>query len=269
MSKVEVLISAMHLNDDSILEQTNIKTNGVLVNQCNVEAYKEIIFKGSKVKILSTLERGLSKSRNKAIELSENEVCLLCDDDIQLYSEYENLILKAYREIPDADIIAFKLLYPGKTYGNKIKRINFFNATKVSSVEITFKRKKVLSSQIKFNEFFGSGSTYSLGEENLFLFQCLQKKLKIYYVPVEIGKLLEGKDSQWFKGFNEKYFFDKGAWLACCFPYLKYFLVFYVVLRFRKESEIPLLHVAKCLWSGISSFKTKVSFKERLLKVSK
>jgi glycosyltransferase involved in cell wall biosynthesis len=262
MQKVEVLISAMNLSDTSIIESTNIQSDSVLINQCDFDDYKEVSYKSSTVKYLSTTERGLSNSRNKAIELASGDICLLCDDDEYLYKDYEDIILKAYAEMPDADLIAFKFLYPQKTYSNSVKKIGFINASTISSVELTFKRKIIIDSKVRFNTYFGSGSIYSAGEENMFLYDCLRKGLKIYYVPVEIGKLIEGDESRWFKGFNEKYFFDKGAWLAACFPKLKYILIFYVVLRFRKLSEINLGLTLKHLWIGMNAYKNKLSYME-------
>ena len=259
--KVEVLISAMHLYDNSIIKNTNIQSDVVLINQCDIDEYKEVTYENSTVKYLSTTERGLSKSRNNALELATGDICLICDDDENLHDNYEKLILKAYSEIPDADIITFRFKYPGKKYDNSIKRIGYLNASTISSIEITFKRKKIIESKIRFNESFGAGSVYALGEENLFLFDCLEKGLKIYYIPVEIGSVKQEK-STWFNGFNQKYFFDKGAWLDECFPRLKYFLMFYIIFRFRKLSELNVFRTFKCLWQGMNANKNKLSFKQ-------
>lgn len=259
---VEVLISAMNLSDISILDRTNIQTDAVLINQCDVDDYKTLKLETAELKFFSTTERGLSNSRNKAIKLATGDICLLCDDDEFLYKDYEDVILKAYSEMPDADLIAFKFLYPQKTYSNSIKKIGYINASTISSVELTFKREKIIDSKISFNNYFGSGAIYSSGEENKFLYDCLSKGLKIYYVPVAIGKLVEGKESMWFTGFNEKYFFNKGAWLSACFPTLKYVLIFYVSFRFRKLSELNSLSTFKFLWHGMKAYKNKLSYME-------
>lgn len=259
---VEVLISAMHLSDFSIINSTNIQTDAVVINQCDVTDYKVLQLQSSTVKLISTTERGLSNSRNKAIELATGNICLICDDDEYLYEDYGILISNTYAKIPDADVIAFKFLYPQKTYSNSIKKIGFLNASTISSVELSFRREKIIDSKIRFNKYFGSGSVYSAGEENMFLYDCLRKGLKIYYVPIEIGKLVEGEESMWFKGFNEKYFFDKGAWLSACFPKLKYVLIFYVTFRFRKLSELNNLLTFKFLWNGMRAYKNKLSFKD-------
>jgi len=260
MLTVEVLISAMYLDDIEIVNRTNIQTDAVVINQCNIDEYKEFSHKTSTVKLFSSTDRGLSKSRNKAIELATGDICLFCDDDEYLYNGYKDIILKAYSELPNADIIVFKFLYPGKKYGISIKKIGFLNSSSISSVELSFKRKSIVDSQIKFNHNFGSGSIYSAGEENMFIYDCLNKGLQIYYYPLEIGKLLDGEGSKWFRGFNEKYFFDKGAWLAACFPKLKYIIVFYALYRFRKLSEMNYILTFKYLWKGLNLYKRKLSY---------
>jgi glycosyltransferase involved in cell wall biosynthesis len=262
MRKIEVLISAMNLTNISIIDSTNVQSDAVLINQCDSDDYKEVSHKSSTVKYFSTTEKGLSKSRNKALELAIQDICLICDDDEYLYENYKDIITKAYDDLPDADIIAFKFNYPGKDYGNSVKKIGYLNVSTISSVELTFKRKIIIDSKVRFNISFGSGSVYSAGEENMFLFDCLGKGLKIYYVPVEIGKLIVGNGSSWFKGFNEKYFFDKGAWLSACFPKLKFLLIFYVAFRFRKLSELNNTSTFKFLWCGMKAYKNKLSYTE-------
>lgn len=262
MNSVEVLVSAMNLSDISIISKTNISTNSVLINQCDREDFQIVDIENLKIKYFSTKERGLSNSRNKAIELATGDICLICDDDEFLYDDYEKTIIKAYSDLPDADIIVFKFNYPHKKYSNKIKKINYLNVSTISSVEISFKRERIYNLDIRFDKYFGSGAIYSSGEENKFLYDCLNKGLKIYYVPLEIGKLIEGGNSLWFSGFNQKYFFNKGAWLSACFPSFKYILVFYVVLRFRKLSELDILTTSSFLFKGIKAFKEKKSYEE-------
>lgn len=54
-------------------------------------------------------DKGLTKSRNYAIKHSEADVCLLCDDDEVFSRNYEEGILTAYRDLPEADVIIFNI----------------------------------------------------------------------------------------------------------------------------------------------------------------
>ena len=82
---------------------------------------------------------------------------------------------------------------------------------KVTSFEIAFKRESIKEKGIYFDENFGTGSSkYKMGEENIFLYDCLKKGLEITYIPEYILEVVD-EESTWFEGFTDKYFFDKGA----------------------------------------------------------
>ena len=57
MSKVEVLMSIMSPNGIEIVERTNIKSNAVVVNQCNYEEKQNIIVNGCNVNYINTTDR--------------------------------------------------------------------------------------------------------------------------------------------------------------------------------------------------------------------
>jgi len=68
MSKVEVLMSIMSQNAEEIIKRTNIKSSAVVVNQCDRNDRKNIIINDNNVDYIKTTDRGLSKSRNLAIQ---------------------------------------------------------------------------------------------------------------------------------------------------------------------------------------------------------
>ncbi len=208
--KVEVLISAMYQADLSLLKKTCVTTDGLIINQCNENAVQKEEQGGRNYRMISTVERGLSRSRNLALKNAQGNYCLLCDDDELLYEGYEEKIVNAYKMYPDADIICFKVLFEGKQYKNKAYKIGYLRALRVSSVQITFKLKSIKSKNIRFDVDFGSGTKMGSGEENIFMYDCLKKGLKAYYVPIIIGEAMQF-ESNWFKGFTEEYFFNRGA----------------------------------------------------------
>jgi len=208
--KLEVLISCMNQIDDSIIYRTNISSDVLVINQCNENSVKEFIYKDSfNAKIINTTDRGLSNSRNLAINNAKGDICLFCDDDEFLSNDYHNIIIDTFNKYPIYDVIAFSFTYPNKRFPQKVKKINYLTSLKISSIQIAIRRKSIISKRIIFNPNYGSGSGNGAGEENLFLYDCLRAKLKILYVPINIGIIGESK-SQWFKGFNQKYFEDRG-----------------------------------------------------------
>ncbi len=102
------------------------------------------------------------------------------------------------------------------------------------SVCITFRLKSIQKANIFFNVLFGSGSIYESGEESLWLREARKKGLKVYLYPAVIASVDYSK-STWFRGYNEKFFYDKGAFLAAAYPFLKRVFKYYYVIRLRKK----------------------------------
>lgn len=212
---ISVLISCMRQKDTDIILRSNVRTDAVVVNQCDTDHTYESAFttadsKECKLKFINTTERGLSRSRNMAIYNADNDICLIMDDDEVLADNYAETIGRAYDTYPEADIIIFKLDNSDKKYGNTPKRLGFLGALKVASWQISFKRKSIADNNIKFDIEMGSGTGHGAGEENAFLYSCLRKGLKIQYVPEVITSLNRGSESQWFKGFTPRFFLERG-----------------------------------------------------------
>lgn len=236
---ISVLISCMHQKDTSIISRSNVRTNAVVINQCDRESTEKTIFtdaNGQKhqLRFICTKERGLAKSRNKAIDNSEDDICLIMDDDETLYDNYESIITNSFQEYNDVDIIAFNVdRNKAKKYAKSPHNVGFLRALKISSVEICFRRKSINDNNIRFDIEMGSGTGHGAGEENAFLYECLRKGLKIKYVPQKIATLSTASDSQWFNGFTEKYFLQRGwateRYMGKCIATL--YAVYYIVCK--------------------------------------
>lgn len=206
----------MHLKDESYIDGLNITGNAVIINQCDEISEEEIVrenLKGEnqKVTYICTKDRGLSKSRNLAIDKADADICILCDNDVVYEADYEEKILSAFEKYTDADIIVFYIKRKEKPVPNfdAEKRMGYLSVLKIFSPEIAFRRESI--KDIRFNEDFGAGSNkYIMGEENIFLYDALKKKKKIYYVPVQIAELKE-VESTWFAGYDERFFISRGA----------------------------------------------------------
>lgn len=207
---IELLISCMYQNDISIVTEDKLQCDVLVINQCNKDDYSESMVNGYRVRMISTRERGLSVSRNMAINNSQADICLICDDDEVLMPDCAKNILQAFERHPKADIITFALRYGEKKFANIEKEVKYVEAMKTSSLQIAFRRKKIQKHRLSFNIKMGSGTGNGGGEEIKFLFDCLKAGLVIWYVPIIIASIQDGSKSQWFKGFTRQYFFNKG-----------------------------------------------------------
>lgn len=249
----EVLISCMFHDDFRIIEDSNLRNVPTLViNQTNCEKDNWEVDQEIHRR-LDTNTRGLSVSRNLAIENAKGDICLLGDDDEHFFDGFEKLVLETYKCHLDADIICFRLEYPDRNLRLVEKKINYISALKIFSCQVSFKRKSIIDAGIKFDTNFGSGTPNGSGEENIFLYECLKKGLSIIYIPVNIG-IITPSESKWFKGFNSQLFINQGKKakrLMGCFCGTLYCVYFAIAKYNRYKNNVSFINALKYMFKGI------------------
>lgn len=207
---LEVLMSCMHQSDDTLVRNSQLNGNVLMINQCDHEDYVEYRTVSGTVRMFSTKDRGLTRSRNMAIANARGDICLVCDDDEVFVPDYENAILTAYHDHPEADIIIFKMANRAPSFPDQPMRLRFPKTMKVSSWQISFRRERLRESGVRFDELLGAGTGNGAEEELKFLLDSERAGLVIYYVPVVIASVAQ-EASTWFSGFNETFFENRGA----------------------------------------------------------
>lgn len=259
--KIDVLVSTMNQSSKKkLLKEMNLNNGVVIINQVTkkISLDKDCINK--KIYFSNVNDKGLSKSRNMAIQKSQADICVIADDDMWYENRYEKTILNAYNKYPDADIIAFKVERENKKFRAKIKkekRVKWLGSMKLSSVQITFKRKSILNKKIIFDERFGAGSIYFFGEENIFLFDCLKQKLIIYYVPIKIATLRDTDFSTWDKSNSpERYKIQGKIFYRMSTLFFWLFIIqFAIRKRKRYEKDMTTKEVLKAMFQGAKELK--------------
>lgn len=228
-------MSCMHQDDDSLVRSSCITGDVLVINQCDRNAEAVYSTPQGTARMISTTERGLTKSRNLAIANSKADICLLCDDDEKFLPDYERTILQAYQDFPQADVLAFKILDQPKTLPDRILRLRFPKLLNVSSWQISFRRESLLKNGVRFDELLGAGSGNGAEEELKFLLDCQRAGLKIWYIPTAIASVGQG-DSTWFHGFDQEFFYNRGATTRYILgaPLAFAYGVFYVIKKFPK-----------------------------------
>ena len=257
--KIEHIISTMHRTEFSFLEQMNLHLDGIVVNQgCEEDLDSYQTKNGSRYQIYSTLERGLSRSRNMLIEKSvDADICIIADDDVEYRDNYETTVHDAYKRHPDADIIVFCFSHE-KDRDTRVQytrdiRIHMWNISKAASVEITFKRDAVVKAGLHFNDRIGLGATYPSGEENAFLADALRAGLKIYHVPKTTCFAVEEHALQTQNEDEvENYLVNKGAAFHCAYKnwFFLYALGFILLKKKTLFQNIGIWQAWKCMRRG-------------------
>ncbi len=115
---LQVLVATQNLKRDKqveeLLQNMNMKSNYLLVNQ-STESQIDHPF------VITKNEKGLSKSRNLAIQHSNAEILLLADDDLVYQSDYVETIVKYHNKYKEADILCFYV--ESKNKNRKTKRL--------------------------------------------------------------------------------------------------------------------------------------------------
>ena len=232
----EVLLSAMYLDDESYIDTLNIHTDCVVINQCDRLCERDSS-RGTgdgamKVSYTETTERGLSKSRNMALGKASGDICILCDNDVEYVKDYDGIINRAFDTYKDADLIVFFIKRPerGRPVFDRPKRMGYLSVLKIFSPEIAFRRRSITG--IGFDERFGAGAKYFMGEENLFLYECLKRRKKIMYVP-EMIACVRPQESTWFRGYDREFFVSRGANYAAMSRMFSVILILQFAIRKR------------------------------------
>lgn len=251
--RFEILLSGMYQDDDSIFSKSNIKTNALMINQCDVNEIHQYEQNGKQLRTISTTDRGLSRSRNLAIENAIGDYCLLSDDDEYFVEDLEKKVLTAYEFFPQADVIIFKMNNQPCKLGAKIKKLKKYDCLRVSSVQISFKLSSI-KDKIKFDTNLGAGTPNGAGEENKFLLDCYKEGLSIYYVPDEIGAVAQ-EQSTWFNGYDTKFFFNRGKTTRYVLglPMATLYAIYFLIFKHKiYKKNISFFCAMKHLFRGLS-----------------
>lgn len=211
--RLQVLVAAVDEEVNKLAEKMGITSEAIIVNQCGHFDYCEYQHRGKRIRCFSMAERGVGLSRNTALMRADGDICLFSDEDIVFDAGYEEAVIKAFEENPEADVIAFNFrVDPSRaTYHNEsYRRVRWYNYGRYPTYAVAARTAALHRINVSFSLLFGGGAKYSNGEDSLFLHDCLKKGLRIYASPVCLGQEVY-RESTWFKGYHEKFFIDRGV----------------------------------------------------------
>ena len=271
MSTFEILCVTMNQTDFSKIGEMNICSNVVFANQADDTRFEEIKHEDYYAKMITTNTRGVGKNRNLALMYATADICLFADDDIVYYDGLEEKIVSEFEKHPDADIIIFNLDTDSdrkQIKYTKTKKCSRFVRMPWGSVRIAAKTSSIKKANVWFTTLFGGGCVFSSGEDSTWLKDVNRKGLTFYVSDKSIGKIYFD-ESSWFEGFNEKFFYSKGAFLKSMYPKTAYLWILYLVFRYRKNEGIT--NKDRWNWAcyGIKGYKEMLGFDDYCTKYKK
>lgn len=237
MSKLEVLAVTVNGDFKNLVEKMNIRSDAVIANQCDGFGYDCFEHNGSEIRCFSFAERGVGLNRNNALMRAKAEISLIADDDMRYCDDYAEKLEEQFEKYPQADVLIFNVTESrGRPFViRKPMKIGYLNYMRFATFRFAFRTESVRKHGISFNLSFGGGTRYSHGEDSLFLRDCLREGLKVIAVPVTIAELLYDRNSSWFRGFDDKYFYDQGVLYAAISRKLRFFLCLQDAIRHQKK----------------------------------
>lgn len=266
MNRLQVLVAAMNQQDLSLADRMNLSCDVLIANQTDHYAVRTEQ-KGSALRtMISTPTRGVGLNRNIALLASRGDILLLADDDMVYRDDLEENVLAAFEENPKAQVIIFSvdILRQGEVTQRrylKKKRLHLWNAMRYGTYTIAIRRSALLQSNLSFHQHFGGGCIYGCGEDSLFLRDCFRHKLRVISHSYVLGSCCKDSSS-WFTGYNEKYFYDKGALMGQLFPRIPRLMALYFSLRFKHSTQIPALQRYRWMLAGIQGGKKLLPYSE-------
>lgn len=212
------------------------------------------------IRVINAFERGLSRSRNLAIQHAIGDICLLADDDVVYLEGFENKIMEAFKLYPEAALIHFKAKnfkgddfrkYPIKDCKHNLKTIRG-----MSSIEMAINRKLILNKKITFDVRFGLGAPFPTAEESLFCRNILKQNGLIYFNNAFIVAHSEHNSGR--KLGDDEIVYARGALNYYKYKKLAYFWIVRYVYFLVKNKYIKFSDVfekVKLALKGIKDFK--------------
>lgn len=249
---IEILIATMHRDNFDFLKSMFPHENLdelqlLIINQTDT---KELVSTKPNIRVINSQERGLSKSRNMALQNAKGELCVITDDDVIFLPDFLDIVAKGYNRFPNASMLRFRaekdegvLL---KKYPKTPKeRLSWLDIMNVVSFEITIKRADILEENITFNEHFGLGSTFTMGEEQIFLSSIKKANLQLSYIPKTIVRHDHPSTHQ--KVSFETNYFVQGAMNDALFEGRTNFWILLKILFDVKQGNLKSTQITKAL----------------------
>ena len=249
MSQFEILCVTMHQEDFSKIKEMNIHSDVVFANQADETSYNEFEFDGHTAKMITTETRGVGKNRNLALTYASAKYCLFADDDVRYIDDLEEVVVSEFKSHPDADVFIFHL----ETDSKERKQKQYPKTRKCKKVEkapwgacrIAVKLDSVRKANVWFSTLFGGGCVFPSGEDSMWISDARKCGLKFYVSDKTIGTV-SFDESSWFSGYDEKFFYGKGAFYQAVHAKTIFLWKLYFAFRTKKLSKLNFRE--KMLW---------------------
>ncbi len=183
-AEVAALLDSINLTDydHSLLEVIVVDQNDAIDLSDTIVRFE----KSLDIKHIKVTKKGIAHAKNVGLEKAQHEIVTFADDDSTYYPDTFSVCNQCFEDYPDIDF------FYGKVY-DRHKKKNVIRNWKRHSLKITkfnyhtnyiaiacFTKEK----HLRFDERFGVGTKYGVGEELDYLLQSLDRGYNVWYFPL-------------------------------------------------------------------------------------
>ncbi len=257
----------MNRSDLSFLEEmfqckvADIKEQLIIVNQS-----KEAVLVSSyeNIKVVNDSNFGLSRSRNRAMFSCEAKWAWILDDDVVLLPGAVKFLKKVLNENEQHCLTIVKAIdfshNDRRTYPDQA---GFLRTQKqienISSIEMVIHVPTFKKLNLAFDERFGLGASFPMGEEYILVKDIIEHGEHIYFIPISLVQhdvFSSGKNPAYINAIK-----TRGALAAKYYPkFTFYFKIKYLFFLFRKgfvTDYKKLLEGYKVFSGAVRAYKSK------------
>ena len=171
----------------------------VLVQNENETSY---VISEPKARLVELKNRGVAKSRNAAIDRASGKYLLFADDDVtfsdagidsavEYLEAHQNCAIVLARAVDETGELR-------KRYASEITPLKLTNSARAATYEMLVRLDAIRERGIRFDENFGAGATFYLGDEYIFIADALRAGLSGAHLPITIATHpSESSGSRW------------------------------------------------------------------------
>lgn len=197
---------------------------------------------------------GVAINRNNSLKHRvKGAICLLCDDDVVYFKDSFERIIQEFQKDNTLEFLTFKIkTFSGKDYKD-YKSYEFKHTLKTLSIigiiDVAFKEEVIDKYNLRFDERFGPGGEYSIGEDFIFMTDAIVQKANIVYKPIDI---VQHEDIGTGRVLRDDIIFGRGAMFFRVFGKLSFLVNIYFSIKNKKKynSKYTFWEYNKLLFKG-------------------
>jgi hypothetical protein len=182
----------------------------------------DVIFARNRLEVVPMKERGLAKSRNRALSLAKADFLIPTDDDVRFLEGAPQVVERSFLTRADAHVVTFQVVGADgatyKSYAPRPFRHSLNTIRRVFSIEIAL-RREAMDCGLGWDERFGLNARFPGGLEQAFMKNVLDLGLHAFYEPVPI--VMHPPDATGYRHTPESALF-RGATYAKLYGRLAY-----------------------------------------------